>query len=185
VSTGSRENTGSQRARRGAPGSRLAGRRGTGHSGRCPAGFKGPAAEEEEEDRRPAPPRRAAYPVVARAHPADERVHSLVQAAGVLLQVWDGARGAKVEQELLTGLQPAAYILLQHLGAEVLRAAGLHGCALPLPARLPAREEPTFSKRRPAATTGPHRGGRDVLVRRRCLSRGAASCGDGAEQPPT
>lgn len=76
-----------------------------------------------------APVRTAAHPVVARAHPAGERVHGLSQAARIVLQVRDGSGRAEAEQQLLARLQPAAHVLLQHLGAEVLGAAGLHGRA--------------------------------------------------------
>ncbi|DAA17231.1 TPA: hypothetical protein BOS_20798 [Bos taurus] len=130
-----------------------------------------------------APPGRAAaaYPVVARAHPAGESVDRLAQTGQVLLQIRDGARCAEVEQQLLSDLQAAADVLLLHLGAEVLHAAGLHGRGRP-PARPLVRGQLSPSAAQPPER-GPAGTGGTRSVRPRRGSRAAAGGGSSARHP--
>lgn len=176
--------------RRGSPGFsspgrfRGPGRRRGGSPGRTRAsGIKGPAGRGGR-----AQPGRAAaaYPVVARAHPAGEGVDRPAQAPHVLLQVRDGAGGAEVLQQLLADLLAAADVLLLHLGAEVLHAAGLHGRGRRPPARLPARL-PARGRLSPGAAQPPVRVPAGTGGTRRGAARWArrtAGAAPGAQRPP-
>lgn len=85
---------------------------------------KGIARRNAERDRGPggAPP----HLKVAGVDPGRQLVDHFVEALLVLLHVGGAGGVAQVLQQLLADLQPAAHVLLLHLGAEIVHPGGLH-----------------------------------------------------------